>query len=1482
MQYRRSSVLLVMAIMTLLAVPSSLFATIYVKWDAPGPTFDGKSWATAYKTIQTAANRAVTNEEIWVARGIYSEHISASVICRLYGGFEGTETSLSQRNWRQNVSTIIGSSGQVTVAFNNGGTIDGFTVIGGYGIQVAAGSATVSNNRITKCNWGVDIDYKCSLSTVSNNQIFDNGTGIITTAPVKIVNNTIVANGEGLWNGNHIYLTGTLVANNIVAFNSYGIDYEVYTGIYNNCVYGNQENYSNLPPGSDDISVDPLFVSLEQGDLHIQPASLCRNAGDNSIVIDSVDIDGQPRIADARVDIGADESDGTSPIVTPRVVYVNNSAAGGDGNSWATAYKKIQDAADDVTTNGPAQIWVAKGTYNENITLGAFTHLYGGFSGTESNLSQRNTQTNLTTIKGMGSSSGTWAVTMKQVSTIDGFTITDGEIGVCGTGAHQVISNNVFSGNRGALNVEDAIITCNTISGNYNAVFCDSGEIKNNKITNNQTGVDIHEGIVANNVVAGNAEYAVQCSKDIVVSGNIIAGSHKGIKTDGYYGGSVITNNTVVGNDYGVWSDGDSSDQLANNIIAFNNVGLINKASVAPTLSNNDVYGNTTDYSGLIAGPADISVDPLFAKSYELGDYHIQPASLCRNAGTNSAPGLTATDLDGQIRIQGDTVDIGADESDGTTWSSTPRVVYVKATAAAGGNGTTWTKAYQTIQAALDDVAAKGGAEIWVARGTYTGPFKLVCSAQLYGGFVGSESSKNSRNVKNYKCVLYADNMPYYADVVVVAAGLSRIDGFTITGGNMGISCDYASPVIVNNTLIGTGQCGIYYSTANPTVASNVIVGSDVGIYCFDGSPSITNNTVVNCGNGVFAISFDTRVTSPKLVNNLLAYNAKGIVSDGTLSTPILSHNNVFGSITNYVGVTAGEGDISQDPLLANINAANFHILPTSPCKDAGLNITLGALTRDIDSQARVQNGTIDIGADESDGTVPSATLRVLYVNRSAASGGSGLNWIHPYNSITAAMNNIKANGPAEVWVTKGTYNERLQLAPFTQLYGGFAGNETSRNSRNWLTNVTKICGGIDGYSSIDGYGACVSRVDGFSVGSRAGAGIYLISSPAVITNNIFDCGNYGLYIGGGTSVISGNVIVNAALQGVNLIGGEFGREESSSIITNNTIVGNGQIGIRSYGTSPIITNNIIARNGTGILHSKASNGHPANPVLSHNDVFGNTTNYSGLSAGATDISLDPKLKDSLADFHLTENSPCIDVGISSAPGLEALDIDGEGRIYRLSVDIGADEYWTAPLDISQAKKSADGTFVTGSRSVVTAVTFDYFYIEAADRSSAIRVCRPGHTMTVGKTASVTGTMRTTEDGERYVDNPTVFVDGTGTVLPMIITNKDLGGADWNYNPSTGSGQRGVEDGVGLNNIGLLVKTTGLVTVVGDDFFYIDDGTHAHDRSIFNGIRVPCGSMAKPVKGQQVSVTGISSIMNIGGRFFRSIRPRTVEDILPL
>ncbi len=61
--------------------------------------------------------------------------------------------------------------------------------------------------------------------------------------------------------------------------------------------------------GAGNVDIDPGFVDLGGGDLHLRSDSPCRDLGDPALVAasDDADVDGHPRVVAGRVDIGADE-----------------------------------------------------------------------------------------------------------------------------------------------------------------------------------------------------------------------------------------------------------------------------------------------------------------------------------------------------------------------------------------------------------------------------------------------------------------------------------------------------------------------------------------------------------------------------------------------------------------------------------------------------------------------------------------------------------------------------------------------------------------------------------------------------------------------------------------------------------------------------------------------------------------------------------------------------------------------------------------------------------------------------------------------------------------------------------------------------------------------------------------------------------------------------------------------------------------------
>jgi hypothetical protein len=206
------------------------------------------------------------------------------------------------------------------------------------------------------------------------------------------------------------------------------------------------------------------------------------------------------------------------------------------------------------------------------------------------------------------------------------------------------------------------------------------------------------------------------------------------------------------------------------------------------------------------------------------------------------------------------------------------------------------------------------------------------------------------------------------------------------------------------------------------------------------------------------------------------------------------------------------------------------------------------------------------------------------------------------------------------------------------------------------------------------------------------------------------------------------------------------------------------------------------------------------------------------------------------------------------------------------TITLSAASYLVAvftPIPMSQFKAMDDNASVTLVDKIVTYADTNYFYIEDENRSSGIKVSKNAHGLLAGmKATTIIGTLKTdTLTSERYILATTAIGSGSGnSVRPLGLNNRFLGGADWNYNSGTGAGQKGVVDGVGTNNIGLLVTVWGRVKSVDADSrtFIIADGSRAKrsgfedPQPILIKVTVPAG-VDLPDKDAYVSLKGISS-----------------------
>ncbi len=228
--------------------------------------------------------------------------------------------------------------------------------------------------------------------------------------------------------------------------------------------------------------------------------------------------------------------------------------------------------------------------------------------------------------------------------------------------------------------------------------------------------------------------------------------------------------------------------------------------------------------------------------------------------------------------------------------------------------------------------------------------------------------------------------------------------------------------------------------------------------------------------------------------------------------------------------------------------------------------------------------------------------------------------------------------------------------------------------------------------------------------------------------------------------------------------------------------------------------------------------------------------------------------------------------GGSGLESVEAKFVDSAGNV---SSPASASIVVGNPVTLAQGKAEPGNAEAIVAGSVVTACFSDAIYIEEPDRTAGMRVSPAPAGVSVGQTIDVAGAITVT-GGEKTLILQTFDIAGTGTVGPLAMANKWVGGGNWGYVASTGEGQQGVRP-TGLNNMGLLITTWGSVVgyeqVSSPSWFTISDG---------GGVTITCSlppGVAFDPGWQYVCVTGICSCQQSGSILSNLVRVRQPSDI---
>ena len=231
-------------------------------------------------------------------------------------------------------------------------------------------------------------------------------------------------------------------------------------------------------------------------------------------------------------------------------------------------------------------------------------------------------------------------------------------------------------------------------------------------------------------------------------------------------------------------------------------------------------------------------------------------------------------------------------------------IIYVDADATGNSDGTSWTNAYNDLYVALyasSNDPVYTGAQIWIAEGFYTRlsqnqTFDVNNDVLLYGGFEGTESSIDERDIENHPTIISGDvdwndtGIPSSSNLSMGqnAANIFRVlsptralfDGLiiehafstTASGGGIKITNEQLSNLEISNFNIrenvSSNRAGVLYYTSQPSsfYMFNNIIENNVNT---DMSSSYTVEYRITGGAAISSIYGEVHV-----VNNLFKNNS--------------------------------------------------------------------------------------------------------------------------------------------------------------------------------------------------------------------------------------------------------------------------------------------------------------------------------------------------------------------------------------------------------------------------------------------------------------------------------------------------------------------------------------------------------------------------------------------------------------------------------
>ncbi len=1324
---------------------------VYVKYTLTG-SGDGSSWANATDNLQYAID-AVGTKQVWVAAGSFDRKVVGTTLfdnttvnaflnmksgVAIYGGFAGTETSLSDRDLSNtdNKTTLYNADRGATVNnldLNNTAILDGFTVL----CPDRGGGAAISNKRSSPIIRNVTITSTSFTYGNSGNgggmHNQDNSSPLLIT--VTISGNS-AHNGGGMYNYNSSpILTNVTIRNNIADGGDGG-------GMYN---FQSSPSLTNVTiNGNKAESVTTLVA--EGGGMY----------NDNSSpTLTNVTITGNTAQF-----TGGVYNKSSAPILTNVKITGNTAGEGAEMQN---------DSSSPILTNVTI--------VGSNVGLGT----YGIMNTNASNTKIRNS----IIYGGVDDGVYTYGASSCEISysLVKNFSSTaNGNIDATNITLQQLFllpnsGNYTLKGASPAINVGNNGYYANDQTPNLSGITTDL--LGNNRIRNGAIDLGAYESAYLPPILA-DADGVVYIKATATGLGNgsswanatdrlknaiITNGVNAVWVAEGEYllSGGRLKNNVAV---YGGFSGTESNlternwvNHLTTLKAPYSSV-IYNYFTSSTAIDNTAVLdgftitGGTTDFGGGIfnyySSPTlkNIIISGNTATKYGGGIYN-----------ANSSPNLI------NVTISGNTSEFGGGiyNTNSSPILSDVTVSNNIATASGGGifNNSNSASILTNVKINGNEAAGNGGGMCNSASSpTLTNITISGNTSQFGGGIYNANSSPilSDVTVSNNKVTASGGGIFNNSNSSSILTNVKiKANEAASYGGGM---CNYTSSPTLNNVIIsgniGSSRGGGIYNTSSSPTLTNVLISGNTstagGGICNipNSSPILTNVTVTgNVGAGIY----NQDSSSPKIRNSIIYGNNNGGFINFS-SSPEVRNSLVQGSTDTTNGNISETGiaaaDIFNAPATAGLNTGGDYTLKIgSPAINAGdktvfdLGKTpeLSTINFDLANSTRIQKGEIDLGAYESNYIIikPDAN-GIVYVKTLAAGSADGGSWANATSELQAAIN---AAGTISIWVAKGVHQPAsgsyYKMKNGVAIYGGFAGTETAVTERSWTNNMTTLKGNnesvfkntiidnsavLDGFTLTNGasvfgsgiyntnsspiiknviindntatYGGAIYNENSSPIltnvtvsnnkATARGGGIYNNNNSAPILTNVKINGNESATYGGGMlNYNSSPTLTNVSISANKAItiGGGIYNDSSSPILTNITIVNNTATdggGIYNITSSkPKIRNSVIYGNNSGVYNSSSI------PTISHSLIQGSGGSAAWVAATGTDegnnIDVNP-IFISTSDYNLKVGSPAINVGdktlydIGKTPELSTitLDLAGNSRIQKGAIDLGAFE----------------------------------------------------------------------------------------------------------------------------------------------------------------------------------------------------------------